>query len=218
MHSRDHSESTPANRAERRFPHYGCVSGCNGVKIAWNHEMSGARRGSRSGRGCCCSGRPPPLSAGRACAQEPQPGPDTRRRPGRLGVRYLPRPRSAGVSSARSRDHRGQRPDPGRRPSRGTAKRAWVDVELATRRYDPLAASIDHILPSPTSASPVRHIVAQRVRRLGRRRVAYRPLLSFGCSINVANARRAALCCAGAARRPGGNDRAVLTACGRGAA
>ena len=57
--------------------------------------------------------------------------------------------------------------------------------------------------PSPTSASPVRHIVAQRVRRLGRRRVAYRPLLSFGCSINVANARRAALCCAGAARRPG---------------
>jgi hypothetical protein len=44
---------------------------------------------------------------------------------------------------------------------------------------------------SPTSASPVRHIVAQRVVR---RRVAHRPLLSFGCSINVANARRAALC------------------------
>ena len=30
--------------ADRRFPHYGCVSGCNSVKIAWNHEMSGAHK------------------------------------------------------------------------------------------------------------------------------------------------------------------------------
>jgi hypothetical protein len=32
-------------------------------------------------------------------------------------------------------------------PAGAPADEPWEDVELATRRYDPLAASIDHILP-----------------------------------------------------------------------
>ena len=46
--------------ADRRFPHYGCVSGCNGVKIAWNHEMSGARRGQSIGQGLLLFRTPAP--------------------------------------------------------------------------------------------------------------------------------------------------------------
>ena len=103
--------------------------------------------GSRPGRRCCGSGRPPSLSTGRACAQEPQPGPDPHRRPGRLGVRYLPRSRPAGTSPARRRGHLGQRPNPGRHPKRAQTGEPWEDAEPAIRRYDPLAASIDYILP-----------------------------------------------------------------------
>jgi hypothetical protein len=35
---------------ERRFPRYGSVGGCNGVMIAWNHEMSRARGKQSTGQ------------------------------------------------------------------------------------------------------------------------------------------------------------------------
>src|SRR6185437_16689744 len=55
------SPHSPFGRtADRRFPHYGCVSGCNGVKIAWNHEMSGARRGQSIGQGLLLFRTPAP--------------------------------------------------------------------------------------------------------------------------------------------------------------